>query len=159
MSEEKRKLCIEEVIGGGGNWALIYQHGNWGLNHVLMMIPTTELDPDCQESLVNNSCTSVLWGLQEEAQAIYQWLAKHSNTPFIVAGEYLVDCAQKMESIFATYGNDWDKFRADCKLYEQWRTVVHYVDNDDSGVEDVLYRDGWESLIDKANKWVEKEYH
>ena len=103
MSEEKRKLCIEEVIGGGGNWALVYQHGNWGLNHVLMMIPTTELDPDCQESLVNNSCTSVLWGLQEEAQAVYQWLAKHSNTPFIVAGEYLVDCAQKMATIGTSF--------------------------------------------------------
>lgn len=152
-------LTIDRLVESNGNYMVVYLNGNWGLDHIMMILFDTDPSPASQETLINNSCMCVINGTYEEAQAVPQWLEKHSDLPFIVKGTSFLDCAQKMDDLVRAYGDDWDRFHRDCEIYDNWRAVVHYVDN---GPPEIMYHvwgNGWESLIDDAKRWIHKEYH
>lgn len=144
-------ITIEKLVDDNGNWMVAYVYCNWGLDHVLMLLPRLDPDPNSEESRINADVMNVPDGVQEEAYMVNQWNQKHGETPFLVTvpgPTTLKACVAEMERRLEGYHGDWEKFFNDAAEFDKWRKVAHYVANTE-GAEYTAWNRGWESLLDK----------
>jgi len=148
MNDKPEILTLDKLIGPMGDLKVVYMHGNWGIDKIMMLLPFVE-GIDSDEDAINKSCEGVVWGTYEESYAIYSWMKKYGNLPFITTGTSFMDCAQQLEDKIKAYNGDTSKFYDDLKLFDRWRKTVHFIDEDNSELSLAqLSHEGWEYVAD-----------
>lgn len=154
MSNKNEKLSINKLICANGNWYVSYNYNNFG-DFILLLLPRFELDDNSLETKINYACENVAQCNFEEEAAIHQFIKDDPDTPFIIIGKSIIECAEKMDKNLGKYNLGDEKFFNDVEIFNKWRNVVYYVSETLNKEMDLQYN-GWKSLIDEAEKFIKE---